>query len=740
MSTNTEKTNLSNAEPDPDKEAIPLLKECQERWNASTKKWEDPFKEIRRIRRFVAGRTNKRLETGVDTRDQSRVQDQQANIAYSTLQTLLPLLYARDPDLTAKPSPNVNPQTDSYKQAGQFAETIEIVASRAVREADIKKIAKQAIRNAQIDSVAMVKVGYQTDYYRDPLINDRIEDLQEKLAQLRGSAQQMDDDDIDEEEAEATKEHMNDQIEALQAKVEVVRAEGLVIDPFPIEDFRLDPQLDSLERYRDAGWMGMCSWMTRKDVRDQFALEDEELNEINVYKRNISGIPERMGHKNASGADQTDDISNRPEVLPIMELWDRTSNTVYTWGEGSKDWLREPFRPERMGKRWYPFFLLAFNWRDSTEEWPISEAALLENLCREYDVIRKQAYEHRKLCKPTYVTDASRVADQKDIKKYSVADIGEIVAVNAAGTPIDDFIRPAIHPPFNPQIYDTTSVLADIDRVSGVGDAQRGSVQRAKTATEANIQQGGLTGRMDEKRDQLEDWLTDIYRFSAEMLIQSMSIQEVHRLAGPDAFWPQVSKEELYTMVEIEVRAGSTGKPDKEQELQTWTQILPMITENTQQIMQMRGQGVPDKENIYIQILMETLRRVDDRIDLEKFLPGEPVEGDPRPELGQIGPSGPDIGEQQGGANGADQQAQMDEQMAREGAQAEMQAEHGGDAHEMQMMQQEQAGEMAAAGEDRKAMSEEQKMRHAEESHAMKMRQGQHSMDAKDRAARSKPN
>jgi len=402
-----------------------------------------------------------------------------------------------------------------------------------------------------------------------------------------------------------------------------------------------------------------------------------------------------------------------------------------------------------MGKRWYPFFLLAFNWRDSTEEWPISEAALLENLCREYDVIRKQAYEHRKLCKPTYMTDSSRVNDAKDIKKFTVSDIGEVVAVNAAGTPIDDFIKPAIHPPYNPQIYDTMPILADIDRVSGVGDAQRGSVQRAKTATEANIQQGGLTGRMDEKRDQLEDWLTAIYRFSAEMLIQSMSIQEVQRLAGPEAFWPQVSKEELYTLVEIEVRAGSTGKPDQQQELEQWINILPMITENAQAIMQMRGQGVPDKENIYVQILIETLRRVDDRIDLEKFLPGEPVEEEARPELGQIGPSGPDIGEQQQGQNGAgpamqeeqmmqEQQMQQDQGMRAE-ADAQMGAQMQSDSHEATMQAEQQKGAIAARKAELDGMSSEQRMQHAQESHNMKMTQAQQSMMLKEQAANRKP-
>ena len=56
--------------------------------------------------------------------------------------------------------------------------------------------------------------------------------------------------------------------------------------------------------------------------------------------------------------------------------------------------------------------------------------------------------------------------------------------------------------------------------ISGLGDAQRGGVMRAKTATEANIQQEGLATRIQEKIDATEDWLKELAWFSAEILLQ----------------------------------------------------------------------------------------------------------------------------------------------------------------------------------------------------------------------------
>ena len=121
----------------------------------------------------------------------------------------------------------------------------------------------------------------------------------------------------------------------------------------------------------------------------------------------------------------------------------------------------------------------------------------------------------RKLSKPHYVTDGSLIDDMKDLKSFAIAELGEITVINAAGRPVNEVFQAAEPPPFNPQVYDTTNIRTDIEWMSGLGDAQRGGVLRAKTATEANIQQQGLTARLDEKRDALEDWLVD-WRASQE--------------------------------------------------------------------------------------------------------------------------------------------------------------------------------------------------------------------------------
>ena len=125
--------------------------------------------------------------------------------------------------------------------------------------------------------------------------------------------------------------------------------------------------------------------------------------------------------------------------------------------------------------------MLGLNWVDG-QEWPISETELLLSLQDEYNTIRTQHAKHRELSAPFFVADASRV-NYEDIEVFSNAAIGEIALINASGQNVNTVFQPSVPPPMNPQVYDTAPLRTDMEWISGLGDAQRGGVNRAKTAT-----------------------------------------------------------------------------------------------------------------------------------------------------------------------------------------------------------------------------------------------------------------
>jgi hypothetical protein len=416
-------------------------------------------------------------------------------------------------------------------------------------------------------------------------------------------------------------EEVKNTMAGLQAQVEVMQREGLNLGFVRPEDFRMDTSLDTLQEYHSAKWIANVTWMTPEDVSDRFQISKDKVKEFTIFKRTDAGILNRLTRDEGMQIQGTEDVNL---AVGVWEYWDRVTQSVYTWADGGKTWLREPYHPTRMGDKFFPYFLLGLNWIDG-QEWPVSETELLMNLQDEYNTIRTQMSKHRELSAPFFVADASRV-NYEDIEVFSNAQIGEIALINASGQDVKTVFQPATSPPMNPIMYDTAPLRTDMEWISGLGDAQRGGVMRAKTATEANIQQEGLATRIQEKIDATEDWLKELAWFSAEILLQEVTPDRAIAIAGPNAFWPILNKQQLYDTVYVDIAAGSTGLPDTNEERMRWIELMPIIMQNIELIQQLRIAGIPDQFNPYVQLLEETFKRFDERIDLSRFLPPLPEE------------------------------------------------------------------------------------------------------------------
>jgi hypothetical protein len=172
-------------------------------------------------------------------------------------------------------------------------------------------------------------------------------------------------------------------------------------------------------------------------------------------------------------------------------------------------------------------------------------------------------------------------------------------------------------------------------------DAARSTVVKPKTATEANILNQSLSGRVSEFRDQVEDWLQEIAQYAAQILLQEMTPTQVERIMGapdtemkvvngmpvevevPRFDWPELSKDSVLDMIEMTIRAGTTGAPDKLEQQESWGKLLPIIQGQVQSIIELKAKGM-DAEPI-INLLKETVKRFDERLDVEQFIPSAPA-------------------------------------------------------------------------------------------------------------------
>jgi hypothetical protein len=609
-------TGASSTYPEISTSSKGLIKEFQNNIALSYRKWKRRYREIEHSRRYALGKTTWRSQTitpGQANQEAGKII--KSNIIHATLQNMLPLIYAKNPEIAVKPNQHIDPSGYDYRTADLFSETLELVLNSCLKKAELKRVAKQVLRSCMVSKIGILKITYQRDYIKDPLVSRQLHDAQESLAALIETIRQ--EDSVDQQDADALIQKQNMIVESLEQQVTVMRREGLNLGVVRPEDFRMDTSLDTLQDYKQAQWMANRTWMTPKEVMSRFQLEKKDLEKFSTYRRNQNGIPQRLTKDSNLG--EGEDVSI---AIPVWEYWDKITQTVYTWAEGGDNYIKVPFHPQKMGDSWFPFFILGLNWIDG-EEWPISDVDLLENLQDEYMTIRTQASKHRDLAAPFYVADSSRI-NYEDIETFSNATIGDIALINASGAGVNTVFQPASTPPFNPMIYDTSSVRSDIEWISGLGDAARGSVARSKTATEANILQEGLSNRTGEKVDLLEDWLKDVATFSAEILLQEMPAEMVAQEVGQNAFWPQLDKQTLYDRINVEIKAGSTEMPDKNQEQMRWVELMPIIMQNIDAIQAMRMQGIPDEFNPFINLVKETFKRFDERIDVVKFIPPLP--------------------------------------------------------------------------------------------------------------------
>jgi len=594
----------------------------QQKWTAriahARAHWDSFHKRVRHNRNTVAGFNWNADPTGKE------FYGLRANLIHGTISAVLPNVYARNPEISTSP-------THTGKDLKLFCKTLDKVTNRALEKAQLKNRAKSTVRAALTCSIGILKVMYQRNVSQDAYIQNRINDAQENLLAIE--ALKVDLEDAKQQEQHASKRaELEALIQSLQEGAEVEAAEGLVIDRVLTENLLIDPSICEFWDYLDADWI--CQIIPMKRAQAE-ALYQKNLSAAKIYQPGQSEGGHRRAKRlasmqlNAGSAPVSDD-----QQIAVLEIWDRTTQRIYTMVEGSPEWLREPYTPARAGGRWYPFFLLPYQVVDGQFVGP-SLVDLTERLQEEHNEARDRFNQHRDLCIPGWV--ASSDINEKTIKKHSDSRFGEITIVDTEGKPLNQVIIPRGHPKIDPIVYDTSAVRYDWEQVTGLQDAARSTVVRPKTATEANILQRALSGRVFEFKDQIEDWLQEIAQYSAQLLLQELTKEQVERCMGAPITkttlvdnkpitviaktydWPTLTKDRIFDMVDLRIRAGTTGAPDGIEEKEGWLAVLPMITNLSILMQNLQAKGM-DYEHIR-NLLQETLLRYDDRIDSNLFIP-----------------------------------------------------------------------------------------------------------------------
>ena len=227
-----EDLSLSNINPNSNvgipADAKGLIKKYQQNVELSYQKWKARYKEIESARRYSLGRLNDRtMGMSVEQVFSQSKRLIKGNIIHATLQGLLPHIYSKNPEIKVRPGLNVDPQGSQYRVADLFSNTLEIILNESLRKARLKKIAKQVLRSCMTSKIGIIKVTYQRDYYKDPLISREFNDAQDSLAKIQDDIRQLQANDGYFGEKDELVEEIKMTMNALSQRVEVLQQEGL---------------------------------------------------------------------------------------------------------------------------------------------------------------------------------------------------------------------------------------------------------------------------------------------------------------------------------------------------------------------------------------------------------------------------------------------------------------------------------------------------------------------------------
>lgn len=540
------------------------------------------------------------------------------------------------------------------REVKNFAETCEIVGSRMWTDAQLKRRGRPMVRSGLTVGVGVIKASWQERTAPSPETVTAVNDLQANIARLEALKRQMAEGGIVDKITGLVKSWFSDddaklveyqrQLQAIQAQADPVIARGFVVDNVAAEDFQVAEGF-TIANHADAPWNAHRIFMRYEDACAEFGPYLNEVygekgeDKLKTATRYTPRRPEMVRDKtvwiegdtskptDADGfvsADESSAMEKDGEGghwVALWEIWDRDSNTVLTGVAGVKCWVKEGWNPTAT-TRFYPFFLFTTSEVDGQRH-PQSLVTRSAKLINEYNRIGSAEAEHRRRILPKTAFDEGALS-QESAKKLSGGGIQEMVGIKPTvpNKPIGDILFNVPYAPIDAALYDRSRIKSEIEGIWGTAEAVQGISNTQITATQAEIQQSGLQVRTGSRRDQLETTLSELALYTIEVARAYVTDEDVRLIAGPDAFWPPYEgPNDLLRMLTINIRAGSSGKPNTSAERQAWATQLPLLQAGITQIGQLRGSSPQAMADAFEQLLRITAERSGDRIDLDQLIP-----------------------------------------------------------------------------------------------------------------------
>lgn len=591
---------VARDKPEPDAARTALVKQWMDRIKGAKTYWGKRFKKMKANAAFARGKQWESLKPNED--DDRYV----GNITHRHIKRLVGSIYAKNPRVQAErrpklfyaawdgtpemmmaavntiqpaplvpgqmPPPTLDPETalqvmKDYQDGrakrtlyNRLGKTLEYVAQYSLDEPipKFKDQAKQLVRRTATCGVGYLKLGYQRHMEQSPDIDAKIKDSADRLAHLETLMMNLADGEKGSESPEAAELKLN--LAALQKSKDLLLREGLVFG-FP----------KAWNIIVDTGTVQLKGFVGSRWIAEEFIFTLEQVQRI--FKVDVkSSFSAYTPEKPKEGGQDPQE-----KLCCVYEVYDLVGQVKFTLCDGWPDFIVEPGEPDIFLEQFHPYYVLSFNdVEDEDDIFPPSDVDLIRPMQVERNRAREGLRVHRQANRPGYMAPKDAFEEETKNKLGTHAD-HEVIEHNLGKDAVMEKIiqaKPTI--PIDENLYSTQHLDDDVLLVTGSQSANLGPTTGA-TATESGIAEASRGVDTSSDSDGLDEFLTDVMRGAGQILLLNMSEQTVKKIAGEGAVWPTFNREQVAEELCLQIKAGSSGRPNKQARLTAIEKTIPFV-------------------------------------------------------------------------------------------------------------------------------------------------------------------
>lgn len=460
------------------------------------------------------------------------------NIANWYIDLLVAMAYFRDPFIFVKA-----PRSNQYEP---FADTMEKTINYHWPELKLKQEFKRVIKSGFIMPPGWMKIGYNAKIGQDVAKKD--ENEQKSLIKELKNA-------------------------ILGKEEDITRPEDMGVLNLHIKE-------ESVFACWIPSWKILIPEGYQLVDRMPWMVEIEDIPTIDFYsnpfyKNRDIAKPNRLVNESSEGRVLSKVPFNRVSAteddticIRLYHIWDRRSNQRFTISsEGTHfegDW---PYDMEG-----FPYLPMIFEeslpGETKSNPYPVNALEPIMPQIIEYSNGRTMMSKFRRRA-AAYILVQKGLLTEPEINQLTENEMMQIIEVSNLQA-----VQAGVLPQLPPEIFQIDQVIMrDLQMATNMGQMMFQPQSGQRTATQAQIAQGGLQLKANARVDIVEDFTTDLARKMAQLLWQFYSRDQVQEIVGEiitEQMWPKLPDDPkerrriIQRELQFKIDAGSTAPPKDE--------------------------------------------------------------------------------------------------------------------------------------------------------------------------------